>query len=93
MTIRKSNWNTYATHGYTHDVANDQASAGGVHLYQVRLTDRGWQTRICQSNGKHQAYSEATLISDQDGEAHYATVVHEERQFAATRSRLAAARA
>lgn len=73
MTIRKSTWTTYATRGYTHDVANDQRSAGGVHHYQVRLGKRGWQKRICQSNGRHVAYGEVSPISDAEGEANFAT--------------------
>lgn len=72
-TIRKSNWNTYATRGYTHDVANDQASAGGVHHHQVRLGKRGWQHRICQSNGRYQSYGPVSVITDAEGEAHFAT--------------------
>lgn len=72
-TLRKSNWNTYATYGYTHDVANDQSSAGGVHLYQVRLAKAGWQKRICQSNGRHQSYGPVESISAADGEACFAT--------------------
>jgi hypothetical protein len=73
MAIRKNNWNTYATRGYTYDAANDQASAGGVHHHQVRLGKAGWQTRICQSNGRHQAYGPVSAISDEDGEANFAT--------------------
>jgi len=62
-----SKWNTYYVGGYTHDVANDQSSAGGVHLHQVRKTSKGWQKRICQSNGKHQAYGIIEKISDSEG--------------------------
>lgn len=71
-TIRKSAWNTYAMSGYTHDVSGDQASAGGVHLYQVRKAAVGWQKRICQSNGKHKSYGAVEAISDVEGEALYA---------------------
>jgi hypothetical protein len=71
--MKKMKWNTYATTGYTHDVANDQASAGGVHLHQVRKTSFGWQIRICQSNGRHQSYGPVSPIDDADGEANYAT--------------------
>ena len=71
-TIRKNAWNTYATTGYTHDVANDQASAGGVHLHQVRKGKSGWQKRICQSNGHHQSYGKVEAVSDKDGEAFFA---------------------
>jgi len=66
-TLRKSSWNTYRTSGYTYDVANDQASAGGFHLKQVRLHKGAWQYRICQSNGTHQSYSETEGISSEDG--------------------------
>lgn len=73
-TLTKTTWNTYAISGYTHDVANDQASAGGVHLHQVRRTRAGyWQTRICQSNGRHESYGPVAVIDDEDGESHYAT--------------------
>ncbi len=71
--MKKSTWNTYATSGYTYDVANDQASAGGVHLHQVRRNRSGWQTRICQSNGRHQSYGPVESIDDAEGEAHFAT--------------------
>jgi len=72
--MKKTTWNTYATYGYTHDVANDQRSAGGVHLHQVRKTASGWQKRICQSNGRFRSYSEVSPLSDADGEAAFATV-------------------
>lgn len=65
--LNKIKWNSYYVGGYTHDVANDQSSAGGVHLHQIRKTVKGWQRRICQSNGKHQAYSTIENISDAEG--------------------------
>ena len=71
--MKATTWNTYRTTGYTHDVAQDQRSAGGVHHHQVRRTKSGWQKRIKQSNGSHTAYGEVTTISDADGEAAYAT--------------------
>lgn len=70
--MKKSTWNTYNTTGYTHDVANDQASAGGVHHHQIRLTKAGWQKRIVQSNGRHTANGPISAISAADGEAAYA---------------------
>lgn len=70
-TIRATTWNTYRVTGYTHDVANDQASAGGVHLHQVRKSNSGWQYRVCQSNGSHRAYGPVDVISDEDGEAKF----------------------
>ncbi len=72
-TIRKTTWNTYRMSGYTHDVANDQRSAGGVHLHQVRHTVSGWQKRIEQSNGSWSAYGPVESISDADGESHFET--------------------
>lgn len=66
--IRKSVWNTFQTRCYTHDVANDQASAGGVHLHQVRKGPAGWQTRICQSNGRHTAYGAYENVDAAEGE-------------------------
>lgn len=71
--MKKTDWNTYKTTGYTYDVAGDQRSAGGVHLHQVRKTDSGWQYRICQSNGNHRAYSPVEPLSDAEGEARFAT--------------------
>jgi hypothetical protein len=65
--IRKNVWNTYQTTGYTHDVANDQSSAGGVHLYQVRLHRGAWQTRVKQSNGSHVAYGPTHDVDIADG--------------------------
>ena len=70
-TIRKTTWNTYAARGYTHDVANDQRSAGGVHLHQVRKGSGGWEKRIEQSNGRWSAFGETSPISDEDGEAYF----------------------
>lgn len=72
-TMRRTTWNTYAVSGYTYDVANDQASAGGVHVHEVRKGRAGWQKRICQSNGRHEAYGPVTPIDDAEGEALYAT--------------------
>jgi hypothetical protein len=72
-TIRKTAWNTYRTTGYTNDVANDQASAGGVHHHQVRKGAKGWQVRVCQSNGRHVSYGPVSPISDAEGEARFAT--------------------
>lgn len=71
--IRKTTWNTYRLTGFSHDVANDQASAGGVHLLQVRCHRGFWQHRVCQSNGIHQAYSQVEVIDDADGEAKFAS--------------------
>lgn len=61
------------TRGYTYDVAQDQASAGGVHHHQVRKTKAGWQTRILQSNGTHSAAGPAHEVSDSEGEVMFAT--------------------
>jgi hypothetical protein len=81
MKIRKSIWTTYATTGYAYDVANDQASAGGVHHRQVRKTKSGWQERICQSNGHHVAYGPVESISHEEGEAHWATVEQDQAKM------------
>jgi len=72
-TIRKTTWNTFRTSCYTHDVANDQASAGGVHLRQVRWNGHQWQMRVCQSNGCYRSYSEVWAVTDAEGEAAFAT--------------------
>ena len=66
-------WNTYYRTGYTYDVANDQASAGGVHLHQVRKSRTGWQRRIVQSNGAHVAYGPTVAISEEEGKAMFET--------------------
>lgn len=71
--MQKTTWNTYATRCYTYDVANDQRSAGGVHLHQVRKTKSGWQKRILQSNGRFEAAGEVEPISEAEGEAKFAT--------------------
>jgi hypothetical protein len=67
--LRSTTWNTYRTTGYTHDVANDQASAGGVHHHQIRRTKRGWQKRIVQVNGMHSAASDEQTVTDAEGAA------------------------
>ncbi len=72
--MRRDEWNTFRTMAYTYDAANDQGSAGGVHLHQVRKhKSAGWQRRICQSNGTHRAYSDVFPISDAEGEAAFAS--------------------
>ena len=71
--MKKTTWTTYRTTGYTHDVAQDQRSAGGVHHHQVRKTAAGWQKRIEQTNGRFHSYGEVSAISDGEGEAAFAT--------------------
>jgi hypothetical protein len=71
--MNATTWNTYHTSGYTHDVAQDQRSAGGVHHHQVRRTKSGWQKRIKQTNGRFTAYGETMPMSDADGAAAFAT--------------------
>lgn len=71
--MKFNTWNTYRTTCYTHDVANDQRSAGGVHFHQVRKTRYGWQKRILQANASHQSPGPVTPMSDTDGAAAYAT--------------------
>ena len=71
--MRKSTWNTYAISVYSYDVANDRKSQGGVHLHQVRNTPSGWQHRILQSNGIHEASGPVDYISDPAGEVRFAT--------------------
>ncbi len=71
--MKASTWNTYHTTCYTHDVAQDQRSAGGVHLHQVRRVKTGWQKRIKQSNGSHTSYGETKPMTDADGAAAFAT--------------------
>lgn len=71
--MKNTTWTTYRTSGYTHDVAQDQRSAGGVHHHQVRKTKSGWQTRIEQTNGRFTSFSEVKSVSDSEGAALYAT--------------------
>ena len=71
--MKRTIWTTWAIRAYTHDVANDQRSAGGVHLHQVRRVKTGWQARILQSNGKYRCAGEVSLLDDAEGEARYAT--------------------
>lgn len=73
MKLKNTTWNTYRITGYTYDVANDQRSAGGVHLHQVRKTKSGWQARIEQSNGKFTSFSGVLEISDEEGQAAFET--------------------
>ena len=75
--MEKNVWNTYATYCYTYDVANDQRSAGGVHLYQVRKTRVGWQKRILQSNGNYCHPGPVRPMDEQDGEVAFATAAGE----------------
>lgn len=76
--MRKSTWTTYHIEGYSHDVASDQRSAGGIHSHQVRRTQAGWQKRVKQTNGRYEAYSAVYPISDQDGEAAFASAAQKE---------------
>ena len=73
MPSTKTSFRTYTTvltRGYTHDVANDQASAGGVHLTQIRKTATGgWFKRIKQSNGRFSAVSNTESITGQQAMA------------------------
>jgi len=71
--MRKTTWNTYRIVGYSYDVANDQRSAGGVHLYQVRHTTDGWQHRICQSNGRFRSFGPVSPMEPAEGAAALAT--------------------
>jgi hypothetical protein len=73
MKLKNTTWNTYRITGYTYDVANDQRSAGGVHLHQVRKTRSGWQKRILQSNGRFSASSEVKEVSNQEGQTAFET--------------------
>jgi hypothetical protein len=68
-TIRRTTWNTFQTTCYTHDVAQDQRSAGGTHNRQVRWNGHQWEMRIRQSNGANEAYSQAWGVTDAEGEA------------------------
>ena len=67
MTLRRDVWNTYRVAGYTHAITQDQASAGGVILSQVRRCKRGWQRRAVQSNGRHRSCTPPEDISDEEG--------------------------
>ena len=69
--MRKDRWNTFAVTGYSHDVANDHRSAGGVHLHQVKRGPAGWMRRIKQANGRFSSFGAVEPISDQEGEAKY----------------------
>lgn len=71
--MKNTNWNTHKVTGYTHDIAQDQRSAGGVHLHQIRKARHGWQARIVQTNGRHKASGPVHPISEAEGEAAYAT--------------------
>jgi hypothetical protein len=70
--MKNTTWNTYRTTGYTHDVAQDQRSAGGVHLHQVRKTRAGWETRIKQSNGRFSSFGASSAVTESEGVAAFA---------------------
>jgi hypothetical protein len=69
MKMRRDTWTTYRVSGYTHALTQDQASAGGVILHQVRRTKRGWQKRAVQSNGNHSSATDPSDVADAEGEA------------------------
>jgi hypothetical protein len=74
MKPRRVVWNTYGIYPYY--VANDQRSAAGVHLVQVRRLKGGdWQERILKTDGTAQAPGPAYAISEAEGEARYLTAV------------------
>ena len=70
--MNKRTWTTYFTGAFTYDVADDQASAGGVHQHQIRKTRRGWQERIRQVNGVHVSYGPVKSIPEKSGEVTWA---------------------
>ena len=74
-TMTTAHWTTYRTTGYTHDVAQYQASAGGVHHHQVRRARNGWQYRIVQANGRHTSYGAVASLSAVDDAARWATAM------------------
>lgn len=67
-TIKATAWNTYALTGYTCSHGSNPAAQGGVNLYQVRKTARGWQRRVADSNGRHFSAGPAEAVSDAEGE-------------------------
>ena len=69
--MRKDRWNTYSLSGFSYDVANDQASAGGVHIRQIKRGCEGWMHRVLQINGNHRASGPAEPIDAAHGEACY----------------------
>ncbi len=69
--MNSNKWNTWKTVGYSYDVAQDQASAGGVHHHQIKLGKAGWMSRICQSNGNHESHGPVVPIPAALGEAHF----------------------
>lgn len=70
--IRKTTWNTYAIRAYTYDATNDHASAGGVHLMQIKYTRRGWVCRVVQSNGRHKSYTAPEPVDADHGQRMFA---------------------
>lgn len=74
---RKSTWNDYFIGGYTYDVANDQRSAGGVHIHQVRKTKDGWEKRIVQSNGRFRSIGKTEKLNEEDGLCKFKEVKHD----------------
>lgn len=64
-----TSFRTVQTRAFTHDVTNDQASAGGVHHVQIRRTPYGWEKRIKQSNGRFFSYSHIQGLTDSEARA------------------------
>lgn len=51
--LKKEEWNTTRVTGWVPGIINDEKSAGGQHLQQVKLTPEGWLRRMVQINGEH----------------------------------------
>jgi hypothetical protein len=62
--MKNTTWNTYKITCYTHDVSQDQRSAGQTHSHQVRRTKGGWQHRIQQGNGRYTSFGEVSAMID-----------------------------
>jgi len=69
MKLKVTNWNTYRITGFKSGVVDDQASAGGIHQHQIRRRSKktGWEHRIVQTNGTHEAKGPVTTLTDLDG--------------------------
>lgn len=73
--LSRSTWNTYRETGAAYDVTQDgHPSAGNVWQHQIRRARfGGWQKRIKQVGNFCHAFGPVSPISEEEGEAAFAT--------------------
>jgi hypothetical protein len=80
--MRKGQWNTYRTVGFTVQNGPNRAASGGVTHLQVRKGRAGWMGRRVDSNGRHESHGPAHTLDEAEGEARYAEAVADFEQAA-----------